>query len=397
MDDMQVNRTVSNKLQLSVFLCLSTCLAIGILRFSYTALLPTTQLAYHWDSSFASILGSANLLGYLIGAFWSMKLPHTANMPRYLVLASCAGAISLLSCAFSGFSELWYVVWRIISGISGGLIMILAPSIVAHCCQADERLSINFIGFSGIGIGVLSATLFLPYLDQISTQSAWMILFGFSTIICLINAYLLHGFKDYLHQTSAQNNSISPMDGIYLSVLIVYACSAFAYVPHSLFWIDYLKNTLHLNLYLINFNWILYGSGSALGAISAYLLARKFGNFTALKILYSIYVVAILVAVFSIHPIFTYISSFFTGLLNPAVVFLTSYTILNLYHTAYKNLWSIATLGFAITQLIGGLCFSALQHWGVSYHQQFVLASVVLLFGTLQFFICTRMKFKSQA
>jgi hypothetical protein len=68
-------------------------------------------------------------------------------------------------------------------------------------------------------------------------------------------------------------------------------------------------------------------------------------------------------SIFSIHPIFTYISSFFTGLLNPAVVFLTSYTILNLYHTAYKNLWSIATLGFAITQLIGGLCFSALQHW----------------------------------
>jgi MFS family permease len=155
-------------------------------------------------------------------------------------LASCAGAISLLSCAFSGFSELWYVFWRIISGISGGLIMILAPSIVAHCCRAEERLSINFIGFSGIGIGVLSATLFLPYLDQISTQSAWMILFGFSALICLINAYLLHGFKDYLHQTSTHNNSISSMDGIYLSVLIVYACSAFAYVPHSLFWIDYL-------------------------------------------------------------------------------------------------------------------------------------------------------------
>ncbi|MBJ9954905.1 MULTISPECIES: YbfB/YjiJ family MFS transporter [unclassified Acinetobacter] len=397
MDAIPVNRTVSNKLQLSVFLCLSTCLAIGILRFSYTALLPSTRLAYHWDSSFASLLGSANLLGYLIGALWSMKLPQNASMPRYLVFAFTTGAISLFSCAFSGFSEIWYVLWRIVSGISGGLIMILAPSIVAQCCKVEQRLSINFIGFSGIGIGVLFATLFLPYLDRISTQSAWMILFAFSVFICVITIYLLQGFKTYLHQNNVQTDTVFSMDGLCLSVLIVYACSAFAYVPHSLFWIDYLKNTLHLSLDLINFNWILYGAGSALGAISAYLLARKFGNFTALKILYGIYIVAILVAIFSIHPIFTYISSFFTGLLNPAVVFLTSYTILNLYHAAYKKLWSIATLGFAITQLIGGLCFSALQHWGISYHQQFILASVVLMIGTLQFIIYTRMKLKSHA
>lgn len=59
----------SNKIKLSLFLCLSMCLGIGILRFSYTALLPTTRLAYEWSTQFSSILGSANLLGYLIGAF----------------------------------------------------------------------------------------------------------------------------------------------------------------------------------------------------------------------------------------------------------------------------------------------------------------------------------------
>lgn len=75
--------------------------------------------------------------------------------------------------------------------------MILAPSIVAHCSKAEERLTINFIGFSGIGLGVL-ATLFLPYLDRINTQSAWMILFAFSAVICLIIVYLLNLFKDHL-------------------------------------------------------------------------------------------------------------------------------------------------------------------------------------------------------
>ncbi len=380
----------SNKFQLSLLLCLSMCLGIGILRFSYTALLPSTRLNYGWDNSFASILSSANLLGYLVGSFWAMKLPQNATMPRYILLTAFSGAISLLSCAFSELPESWYVFWRIISGISGGLLMILTPSIVAQCCKAEDRLTINFIGFSGIGIGVLLATLFLPYLDRIATQSAWLILFIFSMLISLLIAYLLAIFKNQLSQNTPQSTHVNAVNGMYISLVIIYASSAFAYVPHSLFWIDYLKNSLHLDLFFINLNWILYGTGSALGAISGFILARKFGNFTALKLLYSLYVLAILVAIFSTIPIFTYISSFFTGLLNPAVVFLTSYTILQLYGMAYKKLWSMATLAFAITQLVGGICFSTLQHWGVSYHQQFMLASAVLCIGTIQFIVYSR-------
>ena len=382
----------SNKVKLSLFLCLSMCLGIGILRFSYTALLPTTRLAYEWSTQFSSILGSANLLGYLIGAFWAMKLPQNPSMSKFILSAAFAGSISLLSCAFSDFSASWYIFWRVISGVSGGLLMILAPSVVAQCSIPEERLSINFLGFSGIGIGVLLATLFLPYLDRISTQSAWLILFFFALLISLILLYLLNIFKNHLNNFPSNTHALTTVNGMYFSLLLVYASSAFAYVPHSLFWIDYLKNTLHLNLYHINFNWILYGSGSALGAISAYILARKLGHFTALKILYSLYVGAIFIAIFQFNPILTYISSFLTGLLNPAVVFLTSYTIMHLYGVAYKKLWSVATLSFAITQLIGGLCFSGLQHLGISYHQQFILASVVLGLGTLQFFIYTQIK-----
>lgn len=368
------------------------CLGIGILRFSYTALLPTTREAFGWSADFASILSSANLFGYLLGAFWAMRLPQNKNMPRYIQAAALAGTLSLLSCAVANLHETWYVWWRIISGISGGLMMILSPSIVAQCCELKDRFTINFIGFSGIGLGVLVATLFLPYLNQISTQMAWMILFGFALSISLVLTMLLQSFKQQLLQQTAPVLKPTPLTGLYFSLLIAYACSAFSYVPHSLFWIDYLTNTLHLNLFWINLNWILYGLGSALGAFSAYLLARRFGNLAALKILYSLYVLAILIVTVSNSAWLTFTSSFFTGLLNPAVVFLTSYTILQLYGMAYKKLWSIATLSFAITQFIGGLTFSGLQHLGVSYHQQFLLASFVLLLGTLQLILYTRSK-----
>lgn len=188
----------SNTIKLSLFLCLSMCLGIGILRFSYTALLPGTREAFGWSTDFASLLSSANLLGYLIGAFTAMRLPQDRSMSTYIQISAFAGMFSLMCCAFSGFSEAWYIAWRIISGISGGLMMILSPSVVAQCCELQDRLKINFIGFSGIGLGVLIATLFLPYLDQISIQTAWLILCGFALLICIVLSLLIQKFKPYL-------------------------------------------------------------------------------------------------------------------------------------------------------------------------------------------------------
>ncbi|TCH65677.1 YbfB/YjiJ family MFS transporter [Acinetobacter sp. ANC 4862] len=386
----------SNNIKLSLFLCLSMCLGIGILRFSYTALLPSTREAFDWSVGFASLLGSANLLGYLMGAFAAMRLPQNKSMTLYIQIAAIAGMFSLMCCAFANFPQAWYIFWRVISGISGGLLMILSPSVVAQCCDIQDRFKINFIGFSGIGLGVLLATLFLPYLDQISIQTAWLILCGFALMICVCLSILLQQFKHHLSVQTIVTTSKVKLNTLFYSLLVVYACSAFAYIPHSLFWIDYLSHELGLNLFWINFNWILYGLGSALGAFTAYLLARKFGNLTALKILYSLYILAIFIATLNTSPLLTFTSSFFTGLLNPAVVFLTSYTILQLYALAYKKLWSIATLCFASVQLIGGLSFSTLQHFGVTYHQQFLLASFVLLLGTLQLAWHTRSKHYKQ-
>lgn len=373
--------------RLSIFLMLSTALAVGILRFSYTALLPSTREAFLWSSNFASLLGSANLLGYLIGAFWAMRLAQNAKMLHYLSLAAFVGSISLLCCAFDGFYGAWYVIWRIISGICGGLLMILAPTIVAQCCAPVDRLKINFIGFSGVGIGVLAATLFLPYLDQIHTTTAWLILFAFALGFSALIAKLIYPFQQQLHHNTQTAAPDTVPDGLYKTLILVYGCSAFAYIPHSLFWIDYLSQSLGLSLYWINFNWILYGLGSALGAVTAYGCAVKFGNFKALKILYSCYVAAILFALFSSLPLLTFLSSFLTGLLNPAVVFLTSYTILQRYGLAYKKLWGIATITFASIQLIGGLSFSTLQSFKISYPQQFILAALVLSLGTLYFIL----------
>lgn len=58
--------------RMSLLVFLATCLGIGVFRFSYTALMPIMIEQYHWTHDFASFLGSANLLGYLIGALLAL-------------------------------------------------------------------------------------------------------------------------------------------------------------------------------------------------------------------------------------------------------------------------------------------------------------------------------------
>lgn len=215
----------STRVKLSIFLCLCMCLGIGILRFSYTALLPTTRESFGWTAHFASILGSANLLGYLMGAFWAMRLPQTRVMAAYIQAAAFAGMFSLMSCAFSGFPDLWYLFWRVISGICGGLIMILSPSIVAQCCELKDRFKINFIGFSGIGIGVLLATLFLPYLDQIAVRTAWLILSAFALAISACLSVLLQDLKPLLSTRSVKQHEQVQLNTVFLSLIAVYGLS----------------------------------------------------------------------------------------------------------------------------------------------------------------------------
>ena len=95
----------SNNIKLSLLLCLSMCLGIGILRFSYTALLPSTREAFAWSTGFASLLGSANLLGYLMGAFAAMRLPQNKSMTLYIQIAAIAGMFSFTNADFFELSE----------------------------------------------------------------------------------------------------------------------------------------------------------------------------------------------------------------------------------------------------------------------------------------------------
>ncbi|ENW63453.1 hypothetical protein F915_00984 [Acinetobacter baumannii NIPH 70] len=177
--------------RMSLLVFLATCLGIGIFRFSYTALMPIMIVQYGWTHDFASYLGSANLLGYLVGALLALFSIKEKSIPALIITSAVLGSLSLLCCSFIHMSLAWFVLWRTISGIAGGLLMILAPSFAMKNIAISQRLKVNFLGFSGIGAGVLSATLIIPALKNMPVQYVWEIFAAISIIGSLVLFQLL--------------------------------------------------------------------------------------------------------------------------------------------------------------------------------------------------------------
>ncbi|TEU29222.1 YbfB/YjiJ family MFS transporter [Acinetobacter seifertii] len=368
---------------MSLLVFLATCLGIGVFRFSYTALMPIMIVQYGWTHDFTSFLGSANLLGYLLGALLALFSIKEKSIPILIVSSAVVGSLSLLCCAFIHMPLVWFMFWRTISGIAGGLLMILAPSFAMKNIAMSQRLKVNFLGFSGIGVGVLSATIIIPLLKNMPVQYVWSIFAALSIFGSLVLFQLLKHQPQQSVQTTSQTPQSIKHSRLGLVIIIAYMCSAFAYIPHSLFWMDYLSGTLHFPLQRRNLFWVLYGIGSCIGAFVAYCLSRLTGYLQAIKWLYGIYCIAVALPFFSHAISLLALSSFLTGLLTPATVFISSYSLLQIYEQRYQKLWSLATIGFASTQLLGGVVISTLSHLHWSYAHLFLMSGIVLLFALI--------------
>jgi len=372
---------MSTFFRMSLLVFLATCLGIGVFRFSYTALMPIMIEQYHWTHDFASFLGSANLLGYLIGALLALLSIKEKYIPSMIVLSTITGSLSLLCCSFMDMPLAWFIFWRTISGIAGGLLMILAPSFAMKYIPTTQRLKVNFLGFSGIGVGVLSATIIIPILKNMPVQYVWYIFAGISILGSVLLYQLLRTNTAQMIKPHSTTLQASQKSRLGLVIIIAYMCSAFAYIPHSLFWMDYLSGTLHFSLEQRNLFWVLYGVGSCMGAFVAYCLSRIVGYIQAIKWLYAIYCLAVVLPFLSHTASLLALSSLLTGLLTPATVFISSYSLLQIYEQRYQKLWSLATIGFASTQLLGGVVISTLHHLHWSYAHLFLLGGIVLLFA----------------
>ncbi|MCE7518223.1 MFS transporter [Halomonas titanicae] len=381
-----MNRTITTRdLPALMTGIMATLAGIGIARFAYTPLLPAIIQEGWFTASQGAYLGAANLLGYFIGALAAHSLSERFS-PRLVMAASFAGiALSFVLCAGAG-GFLWFFFWRLVSGIAGAILMVVGPSLALAATPPERRTRVGAMVFTGIGFGALLSAFIVPLLLGLSLTVTW----GTLGLLCIAAGLLCDWGVAHLTSpitASSVGNSSTGYAGVKVVVLLVigaYALDAIGFVPHTVFWVDYLARENALGNQAASLQWGIFGLGALCGPFMVGALAQRVGWQGGLMIAFAAKAAAVLLPVFSLALLSQSVSSFMVGAMIPGIVALTSGRLAELVGpTAHKKLWGQATAAFAAAQAVAGYAMSALYGaWG-SYAPLFAISGLILFAGFL--------------
>ncbi|WP_337844877.1 YbfB/YjiJ family MFS transporter [Thermus sp.] len=149
-----------------LYLLLGPASALGVGRFAYALVLPLMQGA--WGLSYAQegLLGSANTLGYLLGALSSHHLLLRLGYRRGFFLALFLQALALSLTGALGFPLAFAL--RLLQGFLGALVFVGGAALLMASGGSSPVLGLYY---GGVGLGLLLSPLALR--EGLSPLEAW--------------------------------------------------------------------------------------------------------------------------------------------------------------------------------------------------------------------------------
>lgn len=335
----------------------STLLCIGLARFAYGPLLPAIVDAHWFDASRAAYLGAANLAGYLAGAIASNYATKKIN-PLWLLRSMMSlAAISLLGCAWP-LSFAWFFMWRFLSGVAGGVVMVLAMTTILPHVIHSRRGIVSGAMFMGVGTGIVASGTLVPLLIRQGLTETWVGLSAMGGLLTLLvwRSWPNAKFLSENHQRR-RTDSLLRVRPLYAK----YALNAFGLVPHMIFLVAYVADGLGQGINVGAHYWVLFGLGAVVGPLITGRLGDLLGFRLALRITLLVEGIVIALPLLGQGPILLIVSSISVGAFTPGIVPLILgriYELLPDEPDSQKVAWSIATTSFAVFQAIGAYLMS---------------------------------------
>lgn len=367
-------------------LCASL-VGIGLARFAYTPLIPALIEA-HWFSPSQSVsLGAANFVGYLLGALLGRRLAAGIGNRRALRLLMLIASAAFFACAYP-LSIAWFFSWRLLSGISGGAIMVLvATTILPHVPPSRRGLAGGVI-FLGVGLGIAASGSLVPLLLHNGLKMTWIGLGGLALLLTLTSWFgwpvdpPANGALPDMDLESAKP-SFRPLAILYGQ----YAANALGIVPAMILLVDYVARGLHQGAAMGANYWVGYGIAACLGPILAGSLADRIGFRQAYRFALLLQAAADGLLVVSGHPLALFLATLILGAFTPGIVPLALGRIQEILPDRpqqQRAAWSLATTAFALFQAVGGYGYSYLfAHYQENYRLIFLCGSLALVLALL--------------
>ncbi|QPF88241.1 YbfB/YjiJ family MFS transporter [Bradyrhizobium genosp. L] len=363
-------------------LCASL-VGLGLARFAYTPLIPALIAAKWFTPAEAVYLGAANLAGYLAGALIARELGAHVGSVWALRGTMALAAVTCFACAVP-ISFVWFFGLRVLAGVSGGVIMVLAATAILPQTAPSRRGLIGGVIFAGVGLGIAASGTLVPLLLQQGVKQAWVGLGLLSAVLTLISWKAWPAETPAAHagaeHHAAAHGVRSPL---VIALCVEYGLNALALVPHMVFLVDFVARGLGQGIAAGSYYWVLYGLGAVVGPLLSGHLADRAGFAAALRAAFLIEAVAVAIPAVSASPAALIVSSIVVGGFTPGIVPLVIGRIHELIpHSAanQRAAWAQATTTFALFQAAGayGLSYLFAQNGG-DYALLFVIGAAAVV------------------
>lgn len=341
----------------------ASLVSIGLARFAYTPLIPPLIQAHWFVASDVVYLGAANLVGYLIGALLGHPLARRLSNKSALRLMMVVVTLSFFACGFP-LSFSWFFVWRLLSGVAGGAVMVLvAATVLPHVRPSSRGLASGAI-FLGIGLGIAGSGTIIPPLLNLGLQQTWV---GLGVVSLILSAASWFGWpKAAPHRTAhAHAHADAPPamrnKGVYL-LYAQYGLMAVGLVPAMMFLVDYVARGLGAGAHVGAVVWIMYGLGAIVGPVTYGFIADKLGAQTGIRLVLAVQAIVLAFMPFTTSLTLLAVLAVIIGTFPPGIVPLTLTRVHELLpdHHQQQIAWSRATASFATAQALSGFAYSAL-------------------------------------
>jgi MFS family permease len=367
---------------------LAMLVSIGIARFGYAPLVPAL-VAGHWFSAAAAFWqGTTNLAGYLIGAA-SMRAWrwHVHTRPAVAGLMAVT-AVSLVASAWDG-GEIYQGFWRLLTGITGGALMVLMAAAVVGRAPVARRGQVGGITFAGMGTGIMVSGLLIPRLLPLGLPATWALLGGFGLCAALAVAVLM---PPAVITPAPKTTETQVLNKPVLLLIIGYALCAFGFVPHMLFLASFVAIGLHRGIAQGADIAAVFGIAAAAGPPILGRIADRFGFLRTLAFGYLIMSGAIAIPLFTGSTLGLAISAVGVGALGLGAVLLTSGALAHLVHPSRLAAnWGLATMVYAVCQALVAALFSSLFHATGSYQLLFGIGAAAAFVSAFFVFAAERL------
>ncbi|WP_083841459.1 YbfB/YjiJ family MFS transporter [Bradyrhizobium sp. STM 3843] len=359
----------------------ASLVGLGLARFAYTPLIPALIAAHWFAPSDAVYLGAANLAGYLGGAVLARQLAARVGAVFSLRAMMVLASLCCIACA-SPLSFAWFFGWRVLAGLSGGVIMVLAASTILPHTPPDKRGIVGGVIFAGVGLGIAASGTLVPLLLQQGLMQTWYALGALSALLTLVSWRAWPSDIRGAQAPAGHQSRSRKQSSLVLLLSAEYGLNAVALVPHMVFLVDLVARGLGQGISAGSDYWVLYGIGAMIGPLLTGHVADRAGFGPTLRAAFLIEAIAIALPALTVTPAALIVSSVIVGAFTPGIVPLVLGRIHEVIpHNAanQRAAWGQATTSFALFQAIGAYGLSyAFARTGGNYTALFAVGAVAV-------------------